>query len=212
DAAAALFAELSDDLVVLEPVADRISAAAGGYKLKADKLAPCLTRAMWMARVDDTFLDRQTDERLNRWMFALQRLENDSNAELQRLMLNTERQTDAAKLLADWRKLGEGLDLEDPQQLLAGAVSSFFIDGYTDRSDLIRRRNILLSVIRRAKPKSHWIADASPFAFADYCAALLISKRNSEQALTWLKAVTSSPDAGIFKGLIGREETWFGAE
>ncbi|MCF6228562.1 MAG: serine/threonine protein kinase [Planctomycetes bacterium] len=213
DAAAALFAELADDnLSELEPIADRISAAVGGYKLKTDKLAPCLTRAMWMARIEDTFFERQTDERLNRWMFALQRLENDANTELQRLMLNTERQTDAVELLADWRKLGEGLDLEDPQQLLASAVSDFFIDGYTDRADLIRRRNKLLSDIRSAKPESHWIADASPSAFTDYCVAMLVSQRNPEQALTWLKAVTSSPDAGIFKGLIGREKTWFGAE
>jgi serine/threonine protein kinase len=212
DAAAALFSlEVEGGLDAVEPIVDRMAFAAGGYGINTKALQPCITRALWMARTNASFGTRARDTRLTRWMSALQQLGTNSNTELQAQLLSSERQTDPAGLLAEWRRLGESLNLSDPDQRLAGAVSNFFISPYVDDSDLIRRRNVLLAAIRSANPEPHWIADASPTVFADYCVALAVSQNNTELALTWLRAVTSSPDAGLFAALAGHEDVWFQA-
>lgn len=200
---------LDEGLDAITSVTDRMAAVSNGYNTDADTLKPCIAHALWMARVTATFVTRETDTRVSRWQQALLNLDDSANTKLQALLISAESQDDARKLEESWRKLGESLNPENPEHKLASAVTDFFLSPYIDEADLMRRRNLLVAAIRTAAPEKHWIANASPVAFADYCVALVVSRRNVKLAISWLQAATSSPDAGIFDALYGKEESWF---
>ena len=203
------------ELLVL---ADLLADAVDGYEVAGNLAVSPLARAAWLARLSMAPADTVEFARVNLWLEIAGRAGSDALwAEAQRALAREEHPQLAAGGLegrkAQWDALARKLKPEDAGYGALSTLADFYLYDAQSPADAQRRAELFRYAMKRelAGVSRHWLADAEPDRFVEYCIGLYFLGFDRPKARSLIETATTGR-AGALALLKGRVDQWLPPE
>ncbi|MCL4730536.1 MAG: serine/threonine protein kinase [Planctomycetes bacterium] len=205
----------------LTELAELLAAAAGGYGVDNERLVRPLARASWLARLSMGPADTAALESASDWLAVCAAATADPSARLwaralQILAREEHPQLSPGGLAARkelWAAFARALPSDDPAYGALSALADFFLVDAPNPAEAQRRADLFRHTLKRelATVPRHWLADAEPDRFAEFCVGLYFLGFDRPKARSLIEGAATGR-CGALGLLKGRVEQWLPPE
>lgn len=204
----------------LDALAGLLASAADGYAVDNTLLVRPLARASWLERLSMAPSESTRMQRALAWLELSARHGDGLERQWAGALLALAREEhpnlsdgglEARK--AAWTAVAESLDKADPATVALAELADFFLVDAASPADAQRRAELFRHRMRRelgAAPR-HWIADAEPEKFIEYCVGLYFLSFDRPKARSLLETAAAGK-SGALVILKGRVDQWLPPE
>lgn len=197
----------------VEALAGLMETSSRGYGVDATLFVTPLVRASWRARLAMGPADSGALVRATRWLALAQQGDGAPWANALQVLAREEHPAlfegglEARK--TGWNDLVRGMKPGDPGFGALSALADFFLVDAQNAADAQRRADLFRHSMRRELKDTprHWIADAEPEKFIEYCVGLYFVAFDRAKGRSLLETAATGK-AGALALLKGRVEQW----